>query len=119
MPDMEALESLGIDIEEGLAYCAEDPEFFGEMLGEFVREASQRETELERARVACDWETYRIQAHSIKSTSRMVGARAVSQRAEALEVAARAADAAGIATSHADFIGAYRDLVDGIRKVLP
>ena len=70
MLDTEKLTSLGIDAEEGLAYCADDPEFFKEMLAEYVAERELNTAELGRFFAAADWTNYRIRIHSVKNTSR-------------------------------------------------
>ena len=117
MPDKAVLADLGIDADEGLAYCADDPEFYAEMLGEYAREGQEGAVELARFFEARDWEAYRIRAHSIKSTSRMIGARGLSERARELEFAAKEGDAVRIEAEHAPFATDYAALVDGIKAL--
>ncbi len=38
MLDTEALHRIGIDTEEGIAYCADDPEFYEDMLREYLQD---------------------------------------------------------------------------------
>ena len=118
MVDTQTLAALGIDAEEGLAYCADDPEFYEEMLGEYVAEAGAGLDELDRAYAGRDWQLYGIRAHSIKSTSRMIGATAFSELAREMELAAREGRAGDIDARHAPFVAGYRQLVGDIRKVL-
>ena len=118
MVDLKALAALGVDAEAGLAYCADDPEFYAEMLGEYADEARVGLEELERFFAGQDWERYGIRAHSIKSTSRTIGAAAFSELAREMEFAARAGRAGEIAARHATFVAGYRQLAGGIRKVL-
>ena len=40
MLDTEALHRIGIDTEEGIAYCADDPEFYEDMLREYLQRAT-------------------------------------------------------------------------------
>ena len=82
MLNWDRLRACGIDTGAGMACCAEDGEFYAEMLGEFVRDAAAKLGELERFCAARDWDNYRIRAHSLKSTSRTIGATALSQRAK-------------------------------------
>ena len=42
MLDTEALHRIGIDTEEGIAYCADDPEFYEDMLREYLQESDGR-----------------------------------------------------------------------------
>ncbi len=116
MLDMDALTAAGIDTEEGLAYCADDPAFYEEMLMEFVSEAMSRPEEMERLLSNADWVNYGIHAHTLKSTSRMIGALTFSERARELEMAAKAGDGNMIVSRHASFAAAYAALVDAIRK---
>ena len=118
MLDTEKLTSLGIDAEEGLAYCADDPEFFKEMLAEYVAERELNTAELGRFFAAADWTNYRIRIHSVKNTSRMIGALDLSERAHALELWAKENDSAAIQASHAPFMAAYDALVKGLRDVI-
>ena len=39
MLNLQGLRALGLDVEEGMAYCADDEDFYEEMLDEYVREA--------------------------------------------------------------------------------
>ena len=116
--DMEGLRALGIDTDEGLAYCADDVEFYGEMLEEYVREGTEKPAGFRRAYEARDWNGYRILAHSVKSTSRIVGAKALAERAARLEAAARAGDAEAIDGAHEAFLADYAGLVEAIRLAL-
>lgn len=118
MFDSQALAALGVDAEAGLAYCAGDPEFYAEMLGEYAAEARVGLDELERFFAGQDWQRYGIRAHSIKSTSRMIGATAFSELARALEFAAREGRTGDIAARHAPFVAGYRQLAGGIREAL-
>ena len=117
MLDEAALAKLGIDAGEGMAYCADDPEFYEEMLGEYVREGDERLAELEKFFEGGDWPNYAIRAHSAKNTSRMIGARALSERARELELAAKAGDAEQVAAAHGAFLADYAALIGGIRTL--
>ncbi len=116
MLNIEALTAAGIDTEEGMAYCADDPEFYEEMLMEFVSEAVSRPEEMGRLLSDADWENYGIHAHTLKSSSRMIGATSFSERAREMEMAAKAGDADTILSGHASFAAEYAALVDAIRK---
>ena len=116
MLNIAALTDAGIDTEEGMAYCADDPEFYEEMLMEFVSEAMSHPEEMDRLLSDADWVNYGIHAHTLKSTSRMIGAIAFSERARAMEMAAKAGDGDMIFSNHASFAAEYAALVDTIRK---
>ena len=116
MLDMDTLAAAGIDTEEGLAYCADDPAFYEEMLMEFVSEAALHLEEMGRLLSNADWVNYGIHAHTLKSTSRMIGALSFSARAREQEMAAKAGDGDMIVSSHASFVATYAALVEAIRK---
>ena len=118
MLDMNALEALGIDGAEGLAYCADDPDFFEEMLAEYVKESEGNLAGLQQFSERQDWENYRIMVHSVKNTSRMIGAAAVSDRAFLLETAAKERNTAAILAEQGSFLADYRDLTAGLREMI-
>ena len=117
MPDFEALQALGLHTDEGLACCADDPEFYEEMLAEYAAEAPARIAQLEAQFGAADWKNYGISAHSAKSTSRMIGALALSERAKELEFAAKTDDAETIRGTHTSFLQEYELLAGQISKL--
>ena len=117
MLKMELLEDYGIDTEEGLACCAEDPEFYEEMIHEFLKESIDRCLNLEKCFFSQDWSGYALCTHSIKSTSRMIGAKDLSEAARELETAAKEGFADTIYESHELFLENYRTLTDELRKI--
>ncbi|MBR3244563.1 MAG: Hpt domain-containing protein [Parasporobacterium sp.] len=118
MADLEKMKALGIDIDEGVACCADDPEFYEEMLGEYVSEAKKGAEELRRAFAEEDWKSYGIRAHTIKSTSRMIGARNLSESALRMETAAKEGNFEEIRLMHASFMEDYEVLTSGIKEGL-
>ena len=67
MLDTEALHRIGIDTEEGIAYCADDPEFYEDMLREYLQESDGRAADLRRFYASQDWSQYGLCAHTVKS----------------------------------------------------
>ena len=118
MLDTEALHRIGIDTEEGIAYCADDAEFYEDMLREYLQESDGRAADLRRFYASQDWSQYGLCAHSVKSTSKMIGAKAVSELAREMEFACRNGDAASVLAGHDRFLREYTDLVDGLRSVM-
>jgi HPt (histidine-containing phosphotransfer) domain-containing protein len=118
MPDFEALQALGLHTDEGLACCADDPEFYEEMLAEYAAEAPARIATLREQFDAADWKNYGISAHSAKSTSRMIGALVLSERAKELEFAAKANDAETIRGTHEPFLRDCELLAGQLEKLL-
>ena len=118
MLDMEALKAAGIDTEEGMAYCADDPEFYEEMIMEYLQESEGRMADLERYCAERDWHSYSICAHSVKSTSRMIGAAKLSEDARIMEMAGREANEEMIPAGHMHLLEAYRHLVEKLRAAV-
>ena len=118
MLDRDALTRLGIDVEEGVACCAGDPEFFDEMVVEYLDESVERLTELARLYQSRDWQQYTRCAHSIKSTSMMIGARSIAELARTMELAGKEGDEAAILAGHEDFLGRYAGFANELRAVV-
>ena len=118
MVNLQMLKVTGIDTDEGLACCADDAEFYEEMLKEYVSESQTGLDELDRFYTMQDWEHYGIRAHTAKSTSRMIGAVSFSDIAREMEFAANEGKSEEIVARHALFITDYQQLVDDIRKAI-
>ena len=116
--DAAKLRVVGIDAEEGLAYCADDEEFYGEMLDEYVHESRTKIDELITAFASRDWDQYRISAHSLKSTSRLVGAKGISGKAYELETAAKAGDVSTIEALHSNFLNECACFANALENAL-
>ena len=118
MLERDALAKLGIDVDEGIACCAGDPEFFDEMVVEYLDESVERIAELARLYESRDWPQYARCAHSIKSTSMMIGARTLAELARTMEFAGKEGDEAAILAGHERFLGQYAGFADGLRVVV-
>ena len=118
MLDRSALDRIGLDTEAGLAYCADDPEFYEEMLEAYIAEGRERVGELRRFFTARAWADYAIRAHSVKSTSRMIGAEALSEKARALEAAAKEGNAQAVLDGHESFLADYEALIESLRAMI-
>ncbi len=101
----------GIDIETGLNYCSGSEDFYVFLLESYLEEYPEKMGDIKRFYADQDWENYRIVVHSVKSTSKMIGAMDLSEQSLALEMASKDADA--------DFIFAHHDaLVEDFNKVI-
>ena len=115
---LELLKKLGLDTEEGLACCADDEEFYGEMLREYVTESEERAETLEAQFAARDWDAYRVAVHAAKSTSRMIGALELSLKARELERAASEKEEAFLLSGHERFLRELREFTAALADVL-
>ena len=118
MLERDALAQIGIDVDEGIACCAGDPEFFDEMVVEYLDESAERTAELARLYEVRDWSQYARCAHSIKSTSMMIGARSIAELARTMELAGKEGDEAAILAGHEGFLGQYAGFADELRAVV-
>ena len=112
------LRRAGMLPETGLQYCGKDAQMYRSLLREFAQGAEERALELDGYRSARDWENYSIRVHSIKSTSRMVGAEVLSDMAAKLERAADEGRAGDIEIEHGVMLELYATTVDAIRQTL-
>ena len=115
---LDKLDSCGISTETGLGYCMEDYEFYCEMLGDFSAQSEEVLGKLEGYRDSGDLENYRILIHSMKGTSKTVGAVTLSVMAKDLQQAAEEKDEGYIASHGKMFAAAYRRIAKGINEAL-
>ena len=108
------LEAGGLTTAIGMKYCMNDIDFYVEMLDEFVQMADERIDKLTRSLENRDLEKYRITVHSLKSASRTIGAKKLSEDAKALEDAAKNGDIGFILSHNDDLIGELKSIVSGI-----
>ena len=108
------LKALGVDINEGLAYCQGDRDFYMSILAEYARDRSAKLSDIWGFFTSKDWKNYSIKVHAVKSSSKMIGADSVSEQAKVLELASKAEDADTVNRGHAAFMDSYKKLMDTI-----
>ena len=113
------LKKAGVDSAAGIKYCMGDLEFYKSLLVQFATEAEEKSPLLGRHYESSDWRNYEILVHGLKSTSKMIGAFALSDAAKALEMAAKENREEYIAEHHYEVMSAYSDLVKNISEILP
>lgn len=112
------LKTAGINTAAAMSYCRNDKVFYMQLLEKFVLDAAYKAEEIEGFFREKDYENYRIQVHSLKSTSRMMGADGLSQMAKDLESAAKESDITYIEAHHGEMLESYRETVRSIREVI-
>ena len=75
----------GIDVLVGMNYSGEDAELYREVLSDYMDAIEEKADIIEKAVKGGDLETYTIEVHSLKSTSKSIGALELSELAEDLE----------------------------------
>ncbi len=98
-------DSVLISKDAAMEYCGGDDEIFAAMVEMYA--GDDRREELESNYAKADWPAYRISAHTVKTTSRTIGATALSDAAMNLEYAARDNDVTYINEHHKSFIEDY------------
>lgn len=107
----------GYNLNDALKYCNNDEEFLIEMLKEY--EKTGFETRLQESFEAKDIKAYRTAAHSLKSTSLMIGFVDISERAKKLEMAAKDEDWNYIESNHSDVCERVITVLKTISQLIP
>jgi CheY-like chemotaxis protein/HPt (histidine-containing phosphotransfer) domain-containing protein len=113
------LNANGINTADGLTYCADDEEFYREILNDYANSSDDRIRELEEACAAMDLDNYTIKVHALKSVAKTVGDKNVFEMAYALEMAAKGKDSETVQKKHPDLIAEYKEkagIIKGIFK---
>ena len=79
---------------------------------EFVKSTEEKLQALQDNYDVGDWKEYGVLVHSLKSSSKMIGAQSLSDQAAILEAAGDRADAEAIRQAHPDMMERYRALAD-------
>lgn len=103
----ERLDSVGINTELGLQYCGGSEEFYAQMLKMFCEQSGDKRKEIIDLYDAGDWKEYAVKVHALKSTSLMIGAEELSERARSLEQAGKSDDEAFIRENQSGLLDLY------------
>ena len=110
------LDNSGIDTEKGLYYSQGDEELYKELLRRFVEEADAKKAALSKAYKEGDSKNYEIFIHALKSTSKMIGALELSDKAKELEELAKAGGQGITGALHDRTMEMYMNAVGVIRE---
>lgn len=102
-----------IDHEKGLTYCGGSEDFLKEIISMYV--ADDKRTEIQKAFGKKDWDSYRILIHTVKSTSRTIGAMELGDEAQELENAVKELDVDMICKMHESVMASYSAVLDWCR----
>ena len=112
------LRHAGIDSDIGLQYCQNDLSLYRSLLREYAHAGAEKAGVLRRCHDAHDWENYSIAVHSLKSSSKTIGATSLWSVASKLEAAADEGRLRDIDTGHEAMLEQYDATVEAIRAVL-
>lgn len=113
-----ALNKSGIDTEQGLHFCANDKDFYIEMLSGFVSSKDEKLKELDSYAKEKDFKNYRILVHALKSNTKSLGANELSKKAKELEDASKEENEIFINENHKKFIEFYEKTAKIIQQAL-
>ncbi len=94
----------GIVTDDALRYAGGDQEEYLHNLKLYLEEYDEKKQKLEEFFSQGDLENYQILAHSVKSTSRLIGANDLSELARMMEEASAARDMECVRSGHAQFM---------------
>ena len=114
----EPLRTALVQPETGLRYCQGDEAFYQSVLRDYAQSAEKKAVDMEQDFNKENWKDYAILVHSLKSTSRTIGAQSLSEEAAELEAAANRGDAGIIREKHPDLMNSYKEVVRAIGLVL-
>ena len=111
------LRKAGIDPETGLLYAQQDEQLYVSMLTEYAKEMPAKISGLEKYFDEKNWNEYGVLIHSVKSSSKMIGAGDLSAVAAGLESAADKCDEGRIAAGHPSAIAQCKAVSGAIRSL--
>ena len=110
------LEKLGVNIEAGIKFCGEEFDMYKSMLEAYANEEKEKSSHMIKSYEAKNWNDYGVYAHSLKSTSRTLGANELADIAYILEMAAKEGDDQTIIENHEKVMELYSKMVNVIRE---
>ena len=116
--DLSSLKAFGLDSSIGLGYCDDDMELYVGLLKDFASGAPDMRAFLDETLSSGKLEDYEVKIHSVKSTSRMLGASELGDIAERLELAARDGKVDDVRKEHDEAMAIYAGLTEAIEKAV-
>jgi CheY-like chemotaxis protein/HPt (histidine-containing phosphotransfer) domain-containing protein len=108
------LTEAGIDEEAGLKYSQNDRELYETILKQYVKEAPVKREKISLCFEEGDYKNYEVYVHALKSTSRMIGASELSERAKELEDLAKKGGARITEEMQDELMSQYEKAVNAI-----
>ena len=99
----------------GMSMCG-SAEIYADTLKDFSTHAPDGIKELKSTAIKGDYEAYTIKAHSLKSTSKLIGAMNLAELAKSLEQAGDSRDSGYIEAHTDEAIALYGEIADTIRR---
>ena len=112
------LEKSGFNTVAGIGYCANDKEFYLEMLREYADTAEERISQINKALDENNINDYRVYVHALKSVSKTIGADDISEQAKELEMSAKNNDTEFIKANNRNLIDNFRSKIKILNNIL-
>ena len=112
------LSSLGISVEDGITYCGGDEGFYLEIIGDYVKSAPERIEKLGMLLSENRMKDYKTLIHSVKSSSKTIGAMDMFEKAMALEHAVTEDNIDYVLENHESVMKDYEELVDSLSGII-
>ncbi len=117
--DFALLHEGGIKPQMALQYCQDDVALYLSLLTDYAQAEKEKTEKLNKALSEEDWDTYGIYVHSLKSSSKMIGALELFMQASKLEAAANEKDGDVIRKEHDSMMEKYKKVILSIHSVIP
>lgn len=104
-----------IDHEKGLMYCGGNEAFLREIISMYAED--DKRADIQKAYDSCDWDNYRILIHTVKSTSRTIGAMELGDEAQTLESAVKERDEDRIHELHDGVMASYSAVLEWAGRI--
>ncbi len=111
------IEAFGVDTRKGLSYSQNDRDFYKTLMLQYGDESAEKLRDIDRFLAEDDLKNYAIVLHAIKSTSKMIGALGLSEKAKELELAAKAGDGALVREKNDETVKEYEILATKILEL--
>ncbi len=105
-----------IDRATGLDYCEGDEDLYRDILSSFVNESGKKVPAIKSSYDSENWDEYGVYVHSVKSSSLMIGAKPLYEKALALEMAAKSGDIDTVRSEHESMMDMYLRVVGELKK---
>lgn len=112
------LRKAGFDTEAALRFCGGDEAFYNELLNDYAEECDNKAAELDGYLEQDDIKEYKVLVHSMKSSSKTIGAMELSEKAKGLEDASAAGDILYVKANHGHFLEEYKKTAESIKAII-
>ena len=102
------------DVDKGLRYCADDKEFYVEVVERYIYENSL--DKIDRLFKDKDWENYRILVHALKATSYTIGADHMGDKAKEMEYFVKEGNIEAVEKDHEKMMDDFNSFIERLKK---